>query len=101
MGRARLSSSLRKLFGKGYIDVLFFINEEGNVRFSDIRKFCLEHDVVGSRGTVPIVLRTLTGMKLVERKVVTTRPVQTFYQMTQLGKQIVEHLRDIQRLLGG
>lgn len=101
MGRAKLSSSLRKLFGKGRIDVLLFIDEKGSARFSDIRKFCLDHGVVRSRGTIPIILRTLTGMKLVERKVAPTRPVQTFYEMTQLGKQILEHLKSIQHLLGG
>jgi len=93
--------SLRKLFGKGYIEVLLYLDEKGNARFNDVRKFCLEYGVVGSRGTVPVILKNLTHLKLVERKVVATRPVQTFYGITDLGKQVAKHLRSVKGLLSG
>lgn len=99
MKKPKQSPPLRKLFGKGRIDVLFFINGKRSARFADIRKFCLDYGIIGSRGTVSIILRNLTDMKLVERRVATTRPVQTFYEITQLGRQVVGHLKSIKRLL--
>lgn len=96
----RRFSSLRKLFRKGYIDALLFLDEKGSARFRDVRKFCLDNNIVESRGTVTTILRNLTDMKLIERKVVATRPVQTSYKMTALGKQVVEHLRSVKKLLG-
>jgi len=93
------TSCLKILFGKGRIEVLYFIEERGRVRFADIRKFCLEKGIVRSRGTVPIILRNLTNIRLIERKVVATRPVQIFYELTSLGKQVVGHLKAIEELL--
>lgn len=97
----RRSDQLRKLFGKGYIEVLFYIDEKRRARFSDIRRFCLDSGVIGSRGTVPIILRNLANQHLVEREVVGTRPVQTFYKITELGKQVAHHLKSVKQLLQG
>jgi DNA-binding HxlR family transcriptional regulator len=91
--RAKKESVIRKLFGKGYIETLLFIYEKGEVRFADIRRFCLENDVVQSRGTVSHIVRGLTDMKLIERKIITTRPIKTFYNISEQGKEIVEHLK--------
>jgi len=90
---------LKGLFGKGRIDVLFFVEEKVKVGFSDVRNFCLKNEIVGSRGTVNIILKDLTDIKLVERKVMATRPVRTTYQLTPLGRRVVEHLRIIRQLL--
>jgi len=90
---------LKELFGKGRIDVLFFIEEKVEVGFTDVRNFCLKNKIVGSRGTVNIILRDLTDTKLVERKVMVTRPVRTTYQLTQLGRQVVDHLKTVKELL--
>jgi DNA-binding HxlR family transcriptional regulator len=101
MTKRRRSDQLRKLFGKGYIEVLFFIDEKRSVRFSDIRRLCLDSGIVGSRGTVPIILRNLVNQHLIEREVVATRPIQTFYKITELGKQVAHHLRSVKQLLKG
>ena len=99
MRRTTQRPLLQELFGKGRIDVLFFVEEKVEVGFSDVRNFCLKNKIVGSRGTVNLILRYLTDIKLVERKVMATRPVRTTYQLTQLGRQIVEHLKIIKQLL--
>ena len=99
MKKSKQRPLLRELFGKGRIDVLFFIEEKVEVRYSDVRDFCLKNKIVGSRGTVNVILRDLTDIKLVERKVKATRPVRTTYQLTQLGRQVVEHLKIIKQLL--
>lgn len=101
MQRKNAQYPLRKLFGKGYIDVLIYLDEKGDARFNDIRKFCLDFGVVRSRGTVPTILKNLTNLKLVKRKVVATRPVQTHYGLTELGKQVTLHLKHVKQLLSG
>jgi len=90
---------LRELFGKGRIEVLFFVEKKIEVTYSDVRDFCLRNKIVGSRGTVNIVLRDLTDIRLVERKVMATRPVRTTYRLTQLGRQVVKHLEIIEQFL--
>lgn len=99
MVRVKKESVVRKLFRKGYIETLLFIHEKGKVRFADIRKFCLENDVVQSRGTVSHIVRGLTDMKLIERRIVATRPIKTFYNVSEQGKKIVEHLKAVKQML--
>jgi DNA-binding HxlR family transcriptional regulator len=92
--------TLAKLFKKGVVDVLLFIDQRGSIRFNDVRKFCLNNHIVQSRGTVTIIIRNLTDMKLIKRKVKTTRPIQTIYETTELGREIAAHLKSIKELLG-
>lgn len=90
---------LRKLFGKGRLEVLFFIEEKGAVSYSDVRNFCLSNEIVGSRGTANTILKDLTDIRLVEREVMATRPVRTTYQLTMLGRDVAKHLKIIKQLL--
>ena len=88
-----------ELFKKGRMDVLLLILKKREARFSDVRKFCLKNKIVRSRGTVSTIMRNLTDMNLLEREVLSTRPVKTIYRLTELGNRIAEHLEAVKELL--
>jgi len=50
-------------------------------------------------GTVSHIVRGLTDMKLIERRIVATRPIKTFYNISEQGKKIVEHLKAVKEML--
>ena len=61
----------------------------------------LKEEVTRSRSTLALALRELQEMRLIEREVVDTRPVQTRYSLTGLGAEVAGHLSEIKRLISG
>ncbi len=63
------------------------------VRFADLTK------LIDSRGALSTNLRALEAEKLVTRRVVTTKPIQAHYSLTEKGKRIANDLQDIKKIL--
>lgn len=53
------------------------INEHGEVRYTDLAK------LIASRGTLSLNIKELEEENLIKRKIVTTKPIQAYYSLTQ------------------
>ena len=85
---------LKNLLEIGTTKILLHLHKEDDSRYSEF----LDR-VVQSRSTLALALKELQEERLVKRRVMDTRPVQTRYTLTTLGKDIAQHLMTIQNLL--
>jgi DNA-binding HxlR family transcriptional regulator len=52
-----------------------------------------------SRGTLSLNIRELEEEELIERRFVTTKPIQAYYSLTNRGKEIASHFSTIEKTL--
>ena len=86
---------VRKLFGKGAIEILFFVSKTGGARYQEI----LNQNFTGSRETISRRLLELESLKLIVREVKETRPPKVVYRLSQKGQKVVDHLKAISEVL--
>jgi DNA-binding HxlR family transcriptional regulator len=89
---------LRKMSKKGFYETLKFICEKESVHYAEILKYDLENDIVQSRATVTLIVRSLSKMNMIQRTVIDSRPVRTVYQPTDKGSKLLRHLQEIEKL---
>ena len=75
--------------------ILLLLNEKGEVRHKELSK------LTKSRGTLGISLKDLEEERLIQRKVVGTKPIQTFYSLTEKGGIVAEELYKIRIAICG
>jgi DNA-binding HxlR family transcriptional regulator len=75
------------------VRLLLFIYEKGEVRYTDLTR------LIASRGTLSINLKALEKEELVKRRVVTTKPIQTYYSLTEKGQKVAKRLSEIKDIL--
>jgi len=75
------------------VKILLFLLERGEVRYADLTK------LMTSRGTLSLNLKELSEEGLIQRRIVTTKPIQAHYSLTEKGKQIAIHLDRIQKIV--
>lgn len=75
------------------VKILLFLLERGEVRYADLTK------LITSRGTLSLNLKELSEEGLMQRRIVTTKPIQAHYSLTEKGKQIAIHLDRIQKIV--
>lgn len=73
------------------IKILLYLHEKGEVRYADLTR------LIVSRGTLSLNLKELSEEGLIQRKIVTTKPIQAHYSLTDKGKQIAIHLDRIKK----
>lgn len=66
------------------VQILLFIDEKEEVRFTDLAK------LIPSRGTLSANLKSLEEEELISRRVVTSKPIQAHYSLTEKGKQVAK-----------
>jgi DNA-binding HxlR family transcriptional regulator len=64
------------------VKILLFIHGKGEVRYTDLTR------LIASRGTLSSNLKELEKEELIKRRVVTTKPIQTYYSLTEKGQKI-------------
>ena len=89
------SEKARKLFGKGAIEILIYLEKTGPARYQQI----LNQRFTGSRETFSRRLSELESLDLIVRDIKKTRPPKVFYHLSEKGKKVVSHLRSIIDLL--
>ena len=67
--------------------------EKGEVRHSELS------GLMTSRGTLRISLNDLAEEGLIQRRVVDTKPIQSFYSLTEKGTTVAKELQQIQKLM--
>ncbi len=84
---------------KGFLPILKYVSEKGDVHYNDVLKYALTNKIVQSRATVTIVLNALTDFGLVDRIISSTRPVRTTYRLNKKGRIILQYLQQIEKEL--
>ncbi len=75
------------------VKILLFLYEKVEVRYTALT------ELIKSRGTLSLNLKQLNEEKLIKRRVVPTKPIQSYYSLTDKGKKIAEVLNTINKLL--
>ena len=75
------------------VRLLLFLYKKGEVRYTELAK------LIASRGTLSLSLKELDEEGLIQRRVVTTKPIQTYYSLTDKGKGIATHFDKIKKAL--
>lgn len=74
------------------VKILLFINEKEEVRYTGLAK------LIASRGALSANLKLLEKEELLLRRVVTTKPIQTYYSLTEKGQKTANHFKEIKTL---
>ena len=74
------------------VRIILFLYEKGEVRYTDLT------DLIASRGTLSVNLKELDEEGLIQRRVVTTKPIQAYYSLTDKGKEIATHFEKIEKM---
>ena len=75
------------------VKILLFLFEEGEVRYTELT------NLIKSRGTLSLNLKELDEEGLIQRRVVITKPIQSYYSLTDKGKEIAEILNRLNKVL--
>jgi DNA-binding HxlR family transcriptional regulator len=75
------------------VKILLFIYRKGEVRYTELTK------LIASRGTLSLNLKALETEDLLKRRVITTKPIQTYYSLTEKGQKIAKRLSEIAEIL--
>ena len=81
------------LLGTPSVKILLFLYKKGEVRYTELAR------LIASRGTLSLSLKELDKEGLIQRRVVTTKPIQTYYSLTDKGKEIATHFDKIKKKL--
>jgi len=74
------------------VRILLFLHGKGEVRYTDLTK------LITSRGTLSLNLKELDEEGLIQRRVVTTKPIQAYYSLTDKGREVASHFERIERM---
>jgi DNA-binding HxlR family transcriptional regulator len=80
------------LFKTASVKILLYLYENGEVRYKDLTK------LIDSRGTLSLNIKELQEELLIQRSIVTTKPIQAYYSLTEKGKEIAFLLRKIEKI---
>lgn len=75
------------------VRILLFLHEEGEVRYADLTK------LIASRGTLSLNIKELEGEGLIQRRIVTAKPIQAHYSLTDKGRKTATHFDKIKKTL--
>jgi DNA-binding HxlR family transcriptional regulator len=75
------------------VKILLYISDKGEVRFSELTM------LIDSRGALSTNLRNLENDELICRIVVTTKPIQAYYSLTEKGKRVAKGFQDVKKAL--
>lgn len=81
------------LFDVPTVKILLMLAERSEVRYAELAK------AVRSRGTLSISLRELGEEGLMERRIVSSKPIQAYYSLTEKGKDVAKSLSELKRIL--
>ena len=75
------------------VRILLFILAKDEVRYTDLA------NLFTSRGTLSSNLKELEEEKLIQRRVITSKPIQAYYSLTEKGVEIAKRLSEIRKNL--
>jgi DNA-binding HxlR family transcriptional regulator len=75
------------------VKILLYLHEHDEVRYTELTK------LIASRGTLSLNIKELEEEGLIQRRILTTKPIQSFYSLTEKGVEIAFLLCKIKKLL--
>lgn len=84
---------ISKLLEAPSVRILLFLHEKGEVRYADLTK------LIASRGTLSLNIKELEEEGLIRRRVVTTKPIEAHYSLTDKGMEIATYFDKIKKTL--
>ena len=75
------------------VKILLLLYERKEVRYSELTK------LFTSRGTLSANLKGLEEEKLIQRRIVDSKPIQSYYSLTDRGREIAKRFNEIKKLL--
>ena len=75
------------------VRILLFLHEKGDTRYAELNQ------LITSRGTLSSNLTELDEEGLVQRRVVPTKPIKSYYSLTEKGKQVAETFKQLNESL--
>lgn len=75
------------------IEIILFLHSKGEVRYTDLAK------LIASRGTLSLNLKELDEEGLIQRRIVTTKPIQAYYSLTDKGREIATYIEKIKKTI--
>ena len=73
------------------IKILLYLHERDEVRYTDLT------NLISSRGTLSLNIKDLEEERLIQRKILMTKPIQAHYSLTKKGTEIASLLSKIQK----
>lgn len=61
--------------------------------------YAIKDNLISSRGTLTNNMQSLDEEVLIQRRVEPSKPIKSFYSLTEKGEQIAEHLSEIKKIL--
>lgn len=74
--------------------IVLFLHNQGEVRYSKLA------ELIQSRGTLSLNLKHLEQEGLIKRRIATTKPIQSFYSLTEKGSRIARKFAEIRKAFG-
>jgi len=74
------------------VRILLYLLEKGQVRHSELAK------IIASRGTLSLSLKELEEEGLITRRVLASKPIQSFYGLSDKGIRIARQFEEIRRI---
>ncbi|KXA94874.1 hypothetical protein AKJ65_03195 [candidate division MSBL1 archaeon SCGC-AAA259E19] len=71
------------------VKILSFLHEGGEVRFYELT------DLISSRGTLSDNLGDLEEEGLIRRRIVESKPIKSFYSLSEKGDEVAKHLSKV------
>jgi DNA-binding HxlR family transcriptional regulator len=75
------------------IRLLLFVHSKGEVRYGELGR------LISSRGTLSVSLKELEEEGLIMRRVISSRPIQSHYSLTEDGTKIATLLKEVVEIL--
>jgi DNA-binding HxlR family transcriptional regulator len=73
------------------VKILLYLFEHGEVRYKNLTK------LIESRGTLSLNIKELQEEGLIQRSILTTKPIQAYYSLTGKGREIAFLLSKIEK----
>jgi len=71
--------------------ILLYLHGHSEVRYKDLAK------LITSRGTLSLNIKELEEEGLIQRRILTTKPIQAYYSLTEKGTEIASMLSKIEK----
>jgi len=84
---------ISKIIESPAVVLLLFLLESGEVRHSEFS------EIFTSRGTISNNLNDLEDEGLIKRRVVDTKPAQSYYSLTDVGEKTAQKIMEIKEIL--
>jgi DNA-binding HxlR family transcriptional regulator len=69
------------LFETASVKILLYLYENGEVRYKDLTK------LIDSRGTLSLNIKELQEELLIQRSILTTKPIKAYYSLTEKARK--------------